>query len=80
MSDTNTPRTDKEVEALVSMSDEGETYVEPVSAAFARSLELESNMLLEALEEVMPYIIGDKIAPWKQAQAAITAAKKARES
>jgi hypothetical protein len=82
MSESNTPRTDKEVENLVSMSDEGETYVEPVSAAFARSLELESNMLLGALEKLAalrPHnYVPDSLI--KQAEDAIAAAKKARES
>jgi hypothetical protein len=31
--------------------------------------------LLEALEAVMPYIVGDKCVPWQKAQSAIAKAK-----
>jgi len=66
---TPTPRTDAN-ESITCK--EGDPCIAP---DFARQLERERNELLEALENIMPYIEGDTKVPWKPALAAITKAK-----
>jgi hypothetical protein len=53
-----------------------------VRASFARNLERQRDEarelvreLRDALEAVMPYIVGDRIVPWKAAEKALTKAK-----
>jgi hypothetical protein len=43
--------------------------------ALVDKLERELNAAMEALEAIMPYIVGDKCVPWEKAQSVITKAK-----
>jgi hypothetical protein len=74
MSDRPTPETDQEEQI-----DNGDTV--PLFE-FCRKLERQrdesrelAQELRDALEAVMPYIVGDRIVPWKAAETSLTRAK-----
>ena len=88
MSDRRTPETDAEWDRLQMIPDGG--YSSKLAGAklafgmanWAASLERQrdearelARELRDVLEAVMPYIVGDRIVPWKAAETALTKAK-----